>query len=42
MGNYRNLVALWLNNNGISKIEGLDQLLSLTSLALNNNCIFKI
>lgn len=39
---YHNLVALWLNNNGISKIEGLDNLIHLTSLALNNNSISKI
>ncbi len=39
---YHNLVALWLNNNSISKIEGLDQLIGLTSLALNNNFISRI
>lgn len=39
---YPNLVALWLNNNGISRIEGLDCLINLTSLALNNNCIARI
>ena len=39
---YYNLVALWLNNNSISKIEGLHQLIHLTSLALNNNFISKI
>lgn len=42
LAQYHNLVALWLNNNGISKIEGLDNLINLTSLALNNNCIAKI
>ena len=39
---YHNLVALWLNNNSISKIEGLHPLINLTSLALNNNFISKM
>lgn len=39
---YSNLVALWLNNNAILKIEGLSLLVNLKSLALNNNFITKI
>jgi len=39
---YYNLTTLYLNNNGISKIEGLSLLINLTSLSLNNNCISKI
>lgn len=39
---YNNLHSLWLNNNGIKKIEGLDNLIHLKSLALNNNSIEKI
>jgi Leucine-rich repeat (LRR) protein len=42
LAHYNNLVALWLNNNGISKIEGLSNLIHLTSLALNNNSISRI
>lgn len=36
---YFNLCALWLNNNGIIKIEGLSSLANLTSLFLNHNLI---
>ena len=39
---YYNIVALWLNNNSISKVEGLHRLINLTSLSLNNNCISKM
>lgn len=39
---YHNIVALWLNNNSISRIEGLHPLINLTSLALNNNFISKM
>jgi dynein assembly factor 1 len=39
---YHNLVALWLDHNCISQITGLNQLINLTSLALNNNFISKI
>lgn len=33
---------LYLEGNAISKIEGLDQLVNLTSLYLHENCIEKI
>ncbi|CAD8147219.1 unnamed protein product [Paramecium octaurelia] len=39
---YKNLVALWLNNNAIGKIENLDELTQLVSLYLNHNLIQKI
>ncbi|CAD8054557.1 unnamed protein product [Paramecium primaurelia] len=39
---YKNLIALWLNNNAIGKIENLDELTQLVSLYLNHNLIQKI
>ena len=42
LAKYHGLVALWLNHNAITKIEGLNPLISLTSLALQHNYISKI
>ena len=42
LGNYPNLVAVWLNNNSIVKIQGLDALKNLSCLYLQNNSISKI